>query len=77
MASREGLRAYSISCGSCLLFNSMLPNKERMDKKVVDLAREVAKLEVPQYRGHVDVVVASEDEDDDDVDIPMVSVYFR
>ncbi|VVB13450.1 unnamed protein product [Arabis nemorensis] len=73
----KGLNAYSISCGSCLLFNSMFPrHKERMDKKVVDLAREVAKVELPAYRRHLDVVVACEDDDDNDVDIPLVSVYY-
>ncbi|KAI4340338.1 hypothetical protein MLD38_025187 [Melastoma candidum] len=75
---KKGLNAYSVSCGSCLLFNSLFPkHRDRMDKKVVDLAREVAKLEVPDYRRHIDVVVACEDEDDNDVDIPMVSIYFR
>ncbi|XP_019234013.1 PREDICTED: ubiquitin-activating enzyme E1 1-like isoform X2 [Nicotiana attenuata] len=74
----KGLNAYSISCGSCLLFNSMFPrHKERMDKKVVDLARDVAKVELPPYRCHLDVVVACEDDEDNDVDIPLVSVYFR
>ncbi|XP_019056522.1 PREDICTED: ubiquitin-activating enzyme E1 1 isoform X1 [Tarenaya hassleriana] len=74
----KGLDAYSISCGSCLLFNSMFPrHKERMDRKVVDLARDVAKVELPPYRRHLDVVVACEDEDGNDVDIPLVSVYFR
>uniref|UniRef100_M4DP97 E1 ubiquitin-activating enzyme n=2 Tax=Brassica campestris TaxID=3711 RepID=M4DP97_BRACM len=74
----KGLNAYSISCGSCLLFNSMFPrHKERMDKKVVDLARDIAKVELPPYRRHLDVVVACEDEDDNDVDIPLVSIYFR
>ncbi|CAO2824832.1 unnamed protein product [Amaranthus hypochondriacus] len=74
----KGLNAYSISCGSCLLFNSMFPrHKDRMDKRVVDLATEVAKLEIPPYRRHLDVVVACEDDDDNDIDIPLVSVYFR
>ncbi|CAN8256966.1 unnamed protein product [Cochlearia groenlandica] len=74
----KGLNAYSISCGSCLLFNSMFPrHKERMDKKVVDLARDIAKVELPPYRKHLDVVVACEDEDDNDVDIPLVSIYFK
>uniref|UniRef100_A0A803MW84 E1 ubiquitin-activating enzyme n=3 Tax=Chenopodium quinoa TaxID=63459 RepID=A0A803MW84_CHEQI len=72
------LNAYSISCGSCLLFNSMFPrHRERMDKKIVDLATEVAKVEIPPYRRHLDVVVACEDDDDNDIDIPLVSVYFR
>ncbi|XP_022034390.1 ubiquitin-activating enzyme E1 1 isoform X1 [Helianthus annuus] len=74
----KGLNAYSISYGSCLLYNSMFPrHKDRMDKKMVDLAKEVAKAELPAYRRHIDVVVACEDEDDNDVDIPQVSVYFR
>ncbi|XP_031388388.1 ubiquitin-activating enzyme E1 1 isoform X1 [Punica granatum] len=74
----KGLTAYSISCGSSLLYNMMFPrHRERMDKKVVDLARDVAKLEVPPYRRHLDVVVACEDEEDNDIDIPQVSVYFR
>lgn len=74
----KGLNAYSISCGSCLLYNSMFQrHKDRMDKKVVDLAREVAKVELPAYRRHLDVVVACEDDDDNDIDIPLVSIYFR
>ncbi|XP_058077035.1 ubiquitin-activating enzyme E1 2-like isoform X2 [Magnolia sinica] len=74
----RGLNAYSISCGTCLLYNSMFPrHRERMDRRVVDLAREVAKVEVPQYRNHLDVVVACEDDDDNDIDIPLISIYFR
>ncbi|KAJ7959864.1 putative Ubiquitin-activating enzyme E1 [Quillaja saponaria] len=74
----KGLNAYSISCGSCLLYNSMFPrHRDRMDKKIADLAREVAKVELPAYRGHLDVVVACEDDDDNDIDIPQVSIYFR
>ncbi|CAA7026809.1 unnamed protein product [Microthlaspi erraticum] len=73
----KGLNAYSISCGSCLLYNSMFPrHRDRMDKHVVDLAREVAKVELPAYRRHLDVVVACEDDNEDDVDIPLVSVYY-
>ncbi|XP_018825830.2 ubiquitin-activating enzyme E1 1-like isoform X2 [Juglans regia] len=74
----RGLNAYSISHGSCLIYNSIFPkHKERMDKKLVDLVRNVAKAELPPYRQHFDVVVACEDEDDKDVDIPQVSIYFR
>ncbi|XP_071737960.1 ubiquitin-activating enzyme E1 1-like isoform X2 [Rutidosis leptorrhynchoides] len=74
----KGLDAYSISCGSCLLYNSMFPrHRDRMDKKVVDLARDVAKMEIPPYRRHLDLMVACEDEEENDVDIPQVSVYFR
>ncbi|XP_021769666.1 ubiquitin-activating enzyme E1 2-like [Chenopodium quinoa] len=74
----KGLSAYSVSYGSCLLYNSMFPrHKDRMDKKMVDLAREVAKAELPSNRKHFDVVVACEDEEDNDVDIPQVSIYFE
>ncbi|XP_051131736.1 ubiquitin-activating enzyme E1 2-like isoform X1 [Andrographis paniculata] len=74
----KGLNAYSISFGSCLLYNSMFPrHKERMDKKIADLVRDVAKVELPPYRNHVDIVVACEDDEDNDVDIPQISVYFR
>ncbi|XP_073525785.1 LOW QUALITY PROTEIN: uncharacterized protein [Phyllobates terribilis] len=74
----KGLSAYSISYGSCLLYNSMFPrHKERMDRKMVDLVRDVAKADLPAYRKHFDVVVACEDDDGEDVDIPQVSVYFR
>ncbi|MCD9645786.1 E1 ubiquitin-activating protein [Datura stramonium] len=74
----KGLNAYSISYGSCLLYNSMFPkHKERMDRKLVDLAKEVAKADLPPYRKHFDVVVACEDDEDNDVDIPQMSIYFR
>ncbi|CAJ1970665.1 unnamed protein product [Sphenostylis stenocarpa] len=74
----KGLNAYSISCGSCLLYNSMFPkHKERMDRKIVDLARDVAKVDIPAYRRHLDVVVACEDDEDNDIDIPQISIYFR
>ncbi|CAI9761300.1 unnamed protein product [Fraxinus pennsylvanica] len=70
----KGLNAYSISFGSCLLYNSMFPrHKERMDKKIVDVAREVAKAELPPYRHHLDIVVACEDDEDNDIDIPQIS----
>jgi ubiquitin-activating enzyme E1 len=76
--SDKGLSAYSISCGTCLLYNNMFArHKERLQKKVVDVAREVAKVEVREYRRHIDIVVACEDDDEKDVDIPLVSVYFR
>ncbi|XVE58985.1 hypothetical protein DITRI_Ditri05aG0007700 [Diplodiscus trichospermus] len=74
----KGLNAYSISYGSCLLFNSMfLRHRERLDRKVVDVAREVAKAELPPYRSHLDVVVACEDDEDNDIDIPQISIYYR
>lgn len=74
----KALNAYSISCGTSLLYNSMFPrHRDRLDRKVVDVAREVAKVDVPPYRRHLDVVVACEDDEDNDIDIPLVSVYFK
>ncbi|CAA2967353.1 ubiquitin-activating enzyme E1 1-like [Olea europaea subsp. europaea] len=74
----KGLNAYSISFGSCLLYNSMFPrHKERMDRKLVDLVKDVAKAELPPYRCHFDIVVACEDDEDNDIDIPQISIYFR
>ncbi|KAL8544390.1 hypothetical protein ACS0TY_004797 [Phlomoides rotata] len=74
----KGLKAYSISFGSCMLFNNFYPmHRDRMDKKVVDLVRDVAKVELPPYRKHFDVVVMCEDDEGNDVDIPQISIYFR
>ncbi|CAI5500551.1 unnamed protein product [Closterium sp. Naga37s-1] len=74
----KGLDAYSISCGQALLYNSLFPrHKERLPRKVLDIAKEVAKLEVPAYRRHFDVVVACEDEEGEDVDVPLISIKFR
>ncbi|XP_009376402.2 ubiquitin-activating enzyme E1 2 [Pyrus x bretschneideri] len=74
----QGLNAYSISYGSCLLFNSMFPkHKERMDRTMVDLATSIAKAELPANRKHFDVVVACEDEEENDIDIPQISIYFK
>ncbi|KAH9296093.1 hypothetical protein KI387_039681, partial [Taxus chinensis] len=68
----KGLSAYSISCGQSLIYNSIFPkHKDRLDKKVVDLAREIAKLEIPPSRRHFDIVVACEDDDGNDIDVPL------
>ncbi|CAM6046261.1 unnamed protein product [Sphagnum compactum] len=72
------LTAYSISCGQSLLYNNIFPkHRERMDKKMADLARDIAKLKVSPNRRHFDIVVACEDEDGNDLDVPLVSIYFR
>ncbi|KAL3624006.1 E1 ubiquitin-activating protein [Castilleja foliolosa] len=73
----KGLNVYSIAYGNGLLYNSTYPShKERMDKKVVDLARDVAKVNLPSNRNHLDVDVSCEDDDGNDVDIPQISVYY-
>merc|ERR1711959_532243 len=66
----RGLPAYSISCGPALIYNNLFPkHKERLGKKVLDIVKTVAKLDIPEYRNHFDLVVACEDEEGEDVDI--------
>ncbi|KAK9812866.1 hypothetical protein WJX72_004885 [[Myrmecia] bisecta] len=72
------LEAYSISCGQSLLYNNIFPkHKERLDKKMSELVKTVAKMDIPAYRHHFDVVVACEDEEGEDLDVPLVSIKFR
>ncbi|KAM0953182.1 putative ubiquitin/SUMO-activating enzyme E1, THIF-type NAD/FAD binding, ubiquitin-activating enzyme [Dioscorea sansibarensis] len=72
------LHAYSVACSSSFIYNSLLPyHKERLDRKVVDLAKEIAKVEQPPYRSHLDVVVGCEDDDGNDIDIPLISISLR
>ncbi|KAH7447147.1 hypothetical protein KP509_01G093700 [Ceratopteris richardii] len=74
---QKGLTAYSIICGQSLLYNSIFAkHKDRLNRKVLDLAKEIAKLEIPPTRHHFDVVVPCEDEEANDVDVPLVSIYF-
>ncbi|CAM6104520.1 unnamed protein product [Calypogeia fissa] len=74
----KGLTAYSISCGQSLLYNNIFPkHKDRMDRKVLDLAKEIAKLEIPPNRRHFDLVVACENDEGDDLDVPLISICFR
>eukprot|EP00850_Spirogloea_muscicola_P006789 SM000033S12310 [mRNA] locus=s33:1758:6785:+ [translate_table: standard] len=72
--SQKDLNAYRQS----LLYNNIFPkHKDRMDRKLYDLAREISKLEVLPFRRHFDVVVACEDDDDNDLDVPLISIRFR
>jgi ubiquitin-activating enzyme E1 len=76
--SDKGLSAYSVSCGTSLLYNTMFPrHKDRLSKKIADVTKEVTKVDIPEYRKHLDVVVACEDDNGNDVDIPLISIYFR
>jgi ubiquitin-activating enzyme E1 len=52
-------------------------HKDRLSRKIADVAKEVAKVDIPEYRKHLDVVVACEDDNGNDVDIPLISIYFR
>ena len=74
----KGLDAYSISCGQALIYNNIFPkHKERLDKKMSDLVTTIAKMTIPVWRNHFDVVVACEDEDGEDMDVPLVSIRYR
>lgn len=74
----KGLNAYNISFGNCMLYNCMFPkHKDRVGKKMVDLVKNVAKVELPSYRSHFDVVVICEDDEDNEVDVPPISIYFK
>eukprot|EP00249_Psilotum_nudum_P022864 c28665_g1_i1 orf=405-3575(+) len=74
----RGLSAYSISCGQSLIYNNIFPkHRERLNRKILDLAKEIAKLEIPPTRHHFDIVVACEDDDGNDIDVPLVSICFR
>jgi ubiquitin-activating enzyme E1 len=74
----KGLEAYSISCGQALLYNNIFPrHKERLNEKMSDLVKTVAKVDIPPWRNHFDVVVACEDEEGEDMDVPLVSIQYR
>lgn len=74
----RGMDAYSISCGSSLLYNSLFPrHKERLSQSMLEVAKTVAKLQVSDWQNSFDVVVAVEDENEEDVDVPLVTVAFR
>uniref|UniRef100_A0A0A8YZ43 Pco090876 n=1 Tax=Arundo donax TaxID=35708 RepID=A0A0A8YZ43_ARUDO len=76
--SDKGLCAYSVSCSTSLLYNTMFPmHKDQLGRKIADVAKEVAKVDVPEYRRHLDVVVACEDDNGNDIDIPLISICFR
>eukprot|EP00270_Netrium_digitus_P011470 TRINITY_DN3658_c0_g2_i1.p1 TRINITY_DN3658_c0_g2~~TRINITY_DN3658_c0_g2_i1.p1 ORF type:complete len:761 (-),score=244.34 TRINITY_DN3658_c0_g2_i1:199-2184(-) len=75
---KKQLSAYSISCGTALLYNIVYPkHRERMQRKVSELAREIAKIDIPPKRRHFDIVVACEDADGEDLDVPLISIRFR
>ena len=72
------LPARSISCGQALLFNSMFPrHKDRLPRKVSEVAAEVAKLDLSTPRRYIDLVAACEDEDGEDLDVPLISIRYK
>ncbi len=67
-----------MSCGQSLLYNNIFPkHRERLGKRMNELAVTVAKMQIPASRKHFDVVVACEDEEGEDLDVPLVSIRFR
>jgi hypothetical protein len=78
VVQERNLIAYSMSCGASLLYNTIFPkHKERLNTKMSELVKSIAKVDIPSYRKHFDVVVACEDDDEEDMDVPLVSIYFR
>ena len=72
------LPAHSISCGQALLFSSMFPrHKERLPRKVSEVAAEVAKLDLSTPRRYIDLGAACEDEDGEDLDVPLISIRYK
>nr|XP_043607335.1 ubiquitin-activating enzyme E1 1-like isoform X2 [Erigeron canadensis] len=73
--AEKGLYAHTFFLRSCLLYTDIMPNhKDRMDRKVVDLARDVCKMGIPPCRRHLDLIAVCQDEDENDIDIPCLSV---
>lgn len=77
LKEHKGLNAVYISFGKCMLCWLYPESNHRLDKKIVDLVRDVAKVELPSYKRHFDVVVFCEDDEENDVEIPRVSVFFK
>jgi ubiquitin-activating enzyme E1 len=76
--SEKGLEAYSVSFGAALLYNNIFPkHKERLGTKLSELCKTVAKVNLPAWRNHFDVVVACEDEEGNDIDVPLLSIEYK
>ena len=81
----KGLSIFEISHRSVPLYNKFdkKKNLELMDRKLVDLAKEVAEADLPLYRHHLDVKVNCENHDVDIsnkfrfIDYPPVTICFR
>lgn len=72
------LQAYSISFGAALLYNNIFPkHNERLGKRLSELTKTVAKVDLPSWRRHFDVVVACEDNEGEDVDVPLLSIRYK
>lgn len=75
---KQDLTAYSISFGAALLYNNIFPkHNDRLGKKLSGLTKTVAKVDLPPWRRHFDVVVACEDDEGEDVDVPLISIRYK
>jgi ubiquitin-activating enzyme E1 len=73
----KGLDPYSVTWGNTLIYNNLFPNhKERLDKKVINLVQNMAKIEISTHSHHFDIDVSCEDEDENDIILPSISIYF-
>lgn len=77
---KKGLIVHQVSCGTTLLFDSEISFhwlKGRLSKKVVDVVKELGKVELPDNENHIDVVVVCFDSEGNDITVPLVSIFFR
>lgn len=76
-----GIDCSMVACGKCALYNAYLPggkHKPRLDMKVEDVFKEVAKEEIPDGRYYLVLEVSGETVDDgSDFNIPPVKYCFQ
>ena len=72
----KGLDAYSVSCRNTLIYNSIFPkHKERLEKKLLNLAKDIAKMKLPANSRYFDIDACCEDEDGNDISVPSISIF--
>ena len=69
------LDSYSVSCEKTLIYNSIFPkHKEILDKIVLNLVKDIAKMELPANSVHFDIDACCEDEDRNYIVAPSISI---
>jgi len=72
----RGLDASFVVYGRSLIYSSLYPrHKERFVKTVVELVKDVNKIELPLKRRHIDISVDCEDEDGNEVNVPPITIF--
>jgi len=81
LKSNVGIDVSMVACGKCALYNAYLPggkHKPRLEMKVEDIFKEVAKEEIPEGRNYLVLEVSGETIDDgSDFNIPPVKYTFQ